>query len=62
MPFKHLEHNGDEDFKGLSKRKIVDKELEIERNERISDEAYLEQEQKNHMNPNNEDLWDDVDL
>lgn len=63
MPFKDLEHEGDEDFDAFSVRRSVKKEKKEKIKQRkLTAEERLEDEQKEYMNINNPLLWDgDID-
>lgn len=62
MPFKDLEHNGNEDFDSLSNR-VVAKSIE-DRDKQIlkdSEAKLLEIAQQKWLSPSNPLLWDRLD-
>lgn len=58
MPFKNLEHDGDEDFDTFSVRQDVKKERKVRaKKKKLTENERLEEEQKTYLNVNNPLLW-----
>ena len=58
MPFKSLEHDGDEDYDTFSVRQDVKRERKVKvKKKKETEHERLEEEQKRYLSPSNPLLW-----